>query len=258
MHFFWGLVMGFNAQATDLSEVLRSQAPQIARHSQFGAPELNSAALEKVQGGGTFWSENTRPNGERLLLISGLVQASPAAVWIAILDDAHNGLSERITEHQLSGSKPGKKKLYQHLSLPYPLADRHWVLNILTDIPLHKASNGAIWRRAWDLDPLGEAVFEGLNTTDKALIQSGVWTPKNQGEWLILPVGESSLVIYRGLFDIGGRVPASISQAVGSQSALDLFSKLGALAEKVPKHYTAEHGPILAPTGKNIPGWRTP
>jgi len=248
--------MGFTAQATDLNEVLLSQAPKIAGHSQFGAPKLNSASLEKIQGGETFWSESTGPSGERILLISGLIQASPAAVWVAILDDAHNGLSERITEHQLSGSSPGKKRLYQHLSLPYPLADRHWVLNILTDIPLYKASNGAIWRRAWDLDPLGEAVFESLNATDKALIQKGVWTPKNQGEWLILPVEESSLVIYRGLFDIGGRVPESISQAVGSQSALDLFNELEVLAEKVPTHYTAQHAPILAPTGQNIPGWK--
>lgn len=248
--------MGISAQAVDLGSILQKQETSIAGHSQFGAPELSSASLEKIQGGETFWSESTGPAGERLLLISGLVQASPAAVWVAILDDAHNGLSERITEHQLSGSVPGKKRLYQHLSLPYPLADRHWVLNILTDIPLYKASQKAIWRRAWDLDPLGEAVFASMNPEDKALIQKGVWTPKNKGEWLILPVGEASFVIYRGLFDIGGRVPSSLSQAVGSQSALDLFNELQALAEKVPQHYTSNHAPILAPTGRPIPPWK--
>jgi hypothetical protein len=258
MHFLWAMLAWAHAQVPNLAEVLQAQSPHIAENSKFGAPELDSASLEKIQGGQTFWTERTLPQGERFLLISGLIKAVPAAVWIAILDDAHNGLSERITEHQLEGSVPGKKRLYQHLALPYPLSDRHWVLNILTDMALYKTTQGAAWRRAWVLDPLGEAVFESLNPPDKGLIQDGIWTPKNQGEWLILPVGEASLVIYRGLFDIGGRVPESISKAVGSQSALDLFNQLQTLSDQIPAHYNAQHQPILAPTGQNIPNWKTP
>lgn len=258
MHFLWVLLAWAHAQAPNLTEVLESQSSYIAEISKFGAPKLDLASLEKIQGGQTFWTERTLPKGERFLLISGLVNATPAAVWIAILDDAHNGLSERITEHQLAGSVPGKKRLYQHLKLPYPLADRHWVLNILTDITLYETTKGSVWRRAWVLDPLGEAVFESLNPQDKRLIQDGVWTPKNQGEWLIFPVGEASLVIYRGLFDIGGRVPDRISKAVGSQSALDLFNQLQSLSDQIPAHYNAQHEPILAPTGQHIPSWKAP
>jgi len=255
MGFFCTLLVWASAHASDPGQVLESLAQTISDRSDFGAPTLSSEAMAKIRSGETVWEDTDLPNGERLLLISGLVQAPPAAVWVAILDDAHNGLSERITEHQLQGSLPGKKRLYQHLALPYPVSDRHWVLNILTDIPLYKTSAGKIWRRAWDLDPLGESVFASLEPKDKALIKSGVWTPKNRGEWLILPVGKDSLVIYRGLFDIGGRVPPSLSQAMGSQSALDLFNQLQRLSDGVPNHYDATHLPILAPTGQMIPPW---
>jgi hypothetical protein len=35
-----------------------------------------------------------------------------------------------------------------------------------------------------------------------------------------------------------------------------LFNELQALAEKVPQHYTPNHAPILAPTGRPIPPWK--
>jgi hypothetical protein len=255
MHLLCTLFIWASAQASDPQALLDAQSGSIAKASDFGAPVLNADLMDKIRAGETVWTDTTLPDGERLLMISGLVNAPSAAIWVAILDDAHNGLSERITENQLQGSVPGKKRLYQHLALPYPVSDRHWVLNILTDIPLYKATGGKLWRRAWDLDPMGEGVFEALGPKDRALIKSGVWTPKNRGEWLILPAGEQSLVIYRGLFDIGGRVPASLSQAMGSQSALDLFNQLQHLADGVPAHYDSQHSPILAPTGQMIPPW---
>ena len=239
----------------DVQELLESQKSSLQKHSSFGAPDFTDEERTRLGQGKTVWRQEDTEDGKRLVVISGVVHAKPAAIWIAILDDAHNGLSERITEHQLKGSRPGHKFLYQHLSLPFPMSDRHWVLEIQTDTQIYALSGQKIWRRAWDLDARGEAFLSQLDANEKALIKDGVWTPENRGEWLILPQQGESLVIYRGVLDIGGKIPASISQAVSSQSALDLFNQLQDLANKVPAHYDKTHTPILGPSGKMIKPW---
>ena len=239
----------------DVQELLESQKTSLQKHSSFGVPGFSDEERTRLGQGETVWRQEDTEDGKRLVVISGVVRAEPAAIWIAILDDAHNGLSERITEHQLKGSKPGHKFLYQHLSLPFPMSDRHWVLEIQTDTQTYASSAKRIWRRSWDLDARGEALLDQLDAKEKTLVKEGVWTPENRGEWLILPQQGVSLVIYRGVLDIGGKIPVSISQAVSSQSALDLFNQLQDLASNVPAHYDAAHKPILGPSGKMIKPW---
>ena len=137
----------------------------------------------------------------------------------------------------------------------YPLSDRHWIIEIQTDRSLYQVSQKRIWRRGWDLDPRGESALGALSADDKTKIRTGVWTPANEGEWLVIPSGEHCVVIYRGRFDIGGNIPDSIAQAVGNQGALDLFNQLQDLASEMPSHYKEGHPPILAPTGQNLPPW---
>ena len=243
------------AFSLDVQNILENQNASLQKHSSFGTPIFSDEERVRLGEGKTVWRQEDTADGKRLVLISGVVRAEPAAIWIAILDDAHNGLSDRITEHQLKGSKPGHKFLYQHLSLPFPLSSRHWILEIRTDTQIYASSAAKIWRRAWDLDARGEALLNELEAPEKALIKEGVWTPENRGEWLILPHQGEALVIYRGVLDIGGKIPPTISQAVSSQSALDLFNQLQALADKVPAHYDANHTAILGPSGKMLKPW---
>ena len=253
MGFFWiGLA---TASAGPLDDALNSVSSYLEQHSPFGTPAFDPSDLEKMSRGETVWKDSKKPTGETLLTIGGLIEASPAAVWIAILDDDHNGLSERVIDRELTPRREGYKSLYQHISLPYPLSDRHWIIEIQTDHNLYQVSQKRIWRRGWDLDPRGEAALSALSPEDQSQIRSGVWTPANEGEWLVIPTGEHCTVIYRGRFDVGGKVPESIAQAVGNQGALDLFNQLQELANQMPGHYKAGHPPILAPTGQNIPPW---
>ena len=253
MSLLWLLLS--SSEGADLATSLTEIQPHLERHSPFGVPAFSEEHLSRIQAGETVWRESKKPTGETLLTIGGLIEASPAAVWIAILDDDHNGLSDRITERELHPRQPGYKSLYQHLSLPYPLTDRHWIIEIQTDTQLYASSKQKIWRRGWDLDPRGEKALSQLAPDDMSHIQTGVWTPANEGEWLVLPLASKCLVIYRGRFDVGGRIPESIAQAVGSQGALDLFEQLQDLANEMPAHYRGSHPPILAPTGQQVPVW---
>lgn len=243
------------AAAGVVDEALASASPYLQQHSPFGVPALSAEDQAKMARGETVWVDSQNASGETLLTIGGLIEASPAAVWIAILDDDHNGLSERVLDRELTPRREGYKSLYQHISLPYPLSDRHWIIEIQTDRKLYQISQNSIWRRGWDLDPRGESALSELSPEDRSKIQSGVWTPANEGEWLVIPSGKHCVVIYRGRFDVGGRIPESIAQAVGNQGALDLFNQLQDLANEMPSHYRAGHPPILAPTGQSLPPW---
>lgn len=247
--------VSFTANSKTLREAINLYRQEIQARSDFGVPQFSTAQIQDMQNGETVWLEQEDTSGDTLLTIAGRVEAPPEAIWIAILDDAHNGLSDRITEHQLSSPNGSKKRLYQHLSLPYPLSDRHWILEIQSDSELHRASQGRVWRRAWRLDPQGEGALERLSAREKALVKKGVWTPENKGEWLILPDSNHCWVLYRGQFDIGGRIPAFVSKTVGNQSTLDLFNELQRLASEVPTHYTSSHTPIMGPSGQAIERW---
>ena len=253
MGFLWlSLTPAF---AGGLNDALATVSPYLEQHSPFGAPAFEASDLQKMSQGETVWKDAKKSTGETLLTIGGLIEASPAAIWIAILDDDHNGLSERVLDRELTPRRAGYKSLYQHISLPYPLSDRHWIIEIQTDRELYQVSQKRIWRRGWDLDPRGEEALAALTPEDRSQIRSGVWTPANEGEWLVIPAGDRCVVIYRGRFDVGGNIPESIAQAVGNQGALDLFNQLQDLAQEMPNHYKAGHPPILAPTGQNLPPW---
>ena len=92
------------------------------------------------------------------------------ALWIAILDDADFTLVESLTEIRLADTDWGHKRLYQHLDLPWPVSDRHWVLEIKNNVALAAQTQDQVWERVWDL-------------ADPSHIPSGrpeaIWSPIN-------------------------------------------------------------------------------
>jgi hypothetical protein len=195
-------------------------------------------------------------NGERLGGTDRVVGAAWSELphdqlWVAILDDACHTLVKGLTERHLPPELPGQKILYQHIRLPWPLSARQWIIDIRNNAPLYRASQGDAWERTWTLadrreeraGSLGEAAFPE---------PGAVWTPLNEGGWLLLGVGEGTLLVYHGRADVGGAVPAELSTRYALSTLEELLRGVIDRAAQVPEHYRAGHAPVKRPDGSAI------
>ena len=176
------------------------------------------------------------------------------ALWVTILDDACHTLVKGLTERHLAPELPGQKILYQHLRLPWPLSARQWIIDIRNNDSLYHSSAGGLWERTWTLAErreeraamIGEAGFPE---------PGAVWTPLNEGGWLLLDVGEGTLLVYHGRADVGGAVPAELSTRFALSTLEELLRGVIERAEQVSGHYRTGHTPVVRPDGSAIAPW---
>ncbi len=175
-------------------------------------------------------------------------------VWIGILDDVHASLVEGLTERQLRGTTPGHKRLYQALDLPFPLNDRHWILGIQSNAELY-AGTGA-WERTWSLDPGGPAALLEVEHGVLLSPDDAVWTPENDGGWLLVPVKDhGTLVVYQARTDIGGFVPDDLVARYAVARLDEMITQVMELGQRAPGHYVGDHFPIHGPDDLPLPVW---
>ena len=168
------------------------------------------------------------------------------AVWISILDDSDFTLVDSLTEIRLSDSANGHKRLYQHLDLPWPVADRHWVLQIKNNPALDTVSGGVIWERVWDL-------------TEESDVPDGrpeaIWSPVNDGGWILMKACGGTLVVYHARSYIGGHIPKEAVTRWAMTTLNGLLKKTVERAAGIHTHYISGHVPIHGPDGSKLPVW---
>jgi hypothetical protein len=230
------------APPADLALRWEAHAAAVARLSEVPVPLGPDDLAELAQG---------QPVARRFDTAAGAyatgavwIEAPIEAVWIAINDGPHDPPS-RVSLTRLPAQMP-MRRAYMLLDLPFPLADRQWVVDVRTNTALHAATGGAIWQRQWDLG-------------DPALAPSpdpkAIWIDENRGSWTLLGTEQGTLVLFSVRSVMGGAVPASIAQ---SWAVSTLKSAMGKLAERslsIPAHYTPEHERALTPSGEEIPSW---
>ena len=165
------------------------------------------------------------------------------ALWIAILDDTHDTIVEGLREQQLPGTTPDRKLLFQHLDLPWPFEDRQWVLEIVNNPTIYTASGGDIWERVWTLAP------ESL-ATDPA--PDAIWTPENDGGWLLMEAAGGTLMVYQVRGDIGGAIPDDLVTRYALSTLDDMLDHVMDRAAIIPAHYDAAHFAMRRPDGTDI------
>ena len=179
----------------------------------------------------------------------GLLPCTLAEAWLAVTDDHPIDAVSGLTQIPLQGAWASEKWLYQLLDLPWPIADRHWVLHSTNNATL--AAHGA-WERAWTLaaDWLPKARAPvGAERWDAA-----VMTPVNQGSWLLVSVdANNTLGVYQARADLGGGVPEDAAEAYSAATLTDLFRATGRNAASMRTRYTTGCTPQPAPDGARIP-----
>ena len=175
-------------------------------------------------------------------------------VWIGVLDDKHASLVSGLTERQLPGTTPSLKVLYQALDLPFPFSDRHWVLEISSNPELLQRTGA--WERTWSLDPRATGALVDVPSGVRLDPGEAVWTPENDGGWLLVPMGDSgTLVVYQARTDIGGMIPDDLVTRYAIARLDEMMAQTTALAERAPRHYVGPHEPIHGPDAIPLPTW---
>ena len=226
-----------DALRTDLA-ACEAQLKTSGRY-QFGWTEDEMADLAK----GEFVKRRERMDGADRAIGAIWTPVGLDELWVAIQDEVHWESVKGLTEERLPGSTFQSKILFQSLDLPWPFADRQWVIEVVNNLDLYESSEAKCWERTWSPHPARGA---------KAELDDGVWVETNDGGWFVGSAAGGSLLVYHVRTLIGGNVP---EDAATSWSMMTLGGMLKDLRDKSLEsraHYVGDHVPIRRPDGSEI------
>lgn len=205
---------------------------------KFTPTELADAAAQKIL--------TRREHTDGVDRVVGLTwtPASRDALWIAIQDDRHFHLVSGLIDEELPTSTRTDKLLYQRLDLPWPFADRQWVIEVKNNDALAAATGGGLWERSWALTSLRGATQESADA---------VWVSVNDGGWLLADVDGGTLLGYHVRSVVDGNIPNELVTQWCQSTMRGLLQGIVDRTAEVPTHYDASHPPMLRPDGTPIP-----
>ncbi len=144
-----------------------------------------------------------------------LIDEPRQSVWLAALDPTFEPI-EGLSMLLLADLGRGNADWYHHLDLPWPIADRHWIIKLRNTINLSENTRGRAWEQTWTLAEDGKPLalrsvaagkVEGL---DLETARNSIYTPVNHGAWIAIKLREDkTLLIYHVTTVVGGLIPDS-------------------------------------------------
>ena len=183
-----------------------------------------------------------------------------AQVWIAATDP-HAGYSGgMLHEDRIVQDEAGTSVWYQHLSLPWPVQNRHWLIRIKKNRELAAQSESRIWEHSWSLDEKGESFIPDfiraghIQSITLEDAQKAIYTPVNHGGWIVMTMpGNCSLLMYHVTSVIGGSIPDSFVSEWAMLTLDDMLKKVGEFSRTMPLHYVDGHDAVRGADGVLIP-----
>lgn len=179
-------------------------------------------------------------------------------VWLASLDPAFQA-SPMLTEARLEMDDVGGSRWYQHVDLPWPLTDRHWVIDLGKRIDLTASTQGLIWEQHWRLAPDGPAIAERTVADGRApgltpeSIRDAIYLPANEGAWILFAITEDvTFLVYRVATVVGGGIPDSWIATFAMAQLEGLLRKVATHSEEAWKFYDPERTPMFGGDGRII------
>ena len=152
----------------------------------------------------------------------------------------------------------GSYARYQHVNLPWPIRDRHWVIYCEKNLELAQASAGAIWEHRWSLHESGEQLLQSAFEDSRipgleiSTLDNSIYLPTNRGSWAVFDLGENrSLIVAFYDSDLGGRLPAGLVRSISKRQLQKYLEVSERLAGQILDHYGG-NSPILDGFGSPI------
>ncbi len=180
-------------------------------------------------------------------------------VWLASLDPTFQA-SSMLTEVRLRFDEAGASQWYQHLSLPWPIADRHWVIDLGKRVELCEATEGLIWEQYWWLAENGPEIARAAVAAGRAgdltleSIEDAIYLPANDGAWILFSVTEDvTFLAYRVTSVVGGGIPDSWITTFAMAQLEGLLRKVEEHAARAWLDYDPDRYVIHGGDGNVIP-----
>ncbi|HMB68682.1 MAG TPA: hypothetical protein VKU85_05200 [bacterium] len=175
-------------------------------------------------------------------------------VWLSALDPHFLG-NDRLSEARLETDGPSSV-WYQLMDPPWPVKNRHWVIDVTRPEAVVEASQGRVWELMWALKEDGERI--ALEVTAAGRVKDvpleralkSRYLEENLGAWTMFELGdELTLVAYQVTIVMGGWVPDRLTARFAMGAVEDLMMSVSENTRKVTEHYDAEHEPIWGGDG---------
>ena len=179
-------------------------------------------------------------------------------VWVAALDPDFQA-TELLTEHLLSQDENGVSVWHQYLSLPWPVTDRHWVIEVGIHAELAAESGDLLWELTWDLEQAGEEIARAsiaagnMGEITPEVARDAIYVPANEGSWIMFELEDGiTLVGYRIIARVGGSIPDSWIATVGMAQLAQVLNAVARHADTIPGTYDPSVHPVRGGNGRPI------
>lgn len=168
-------------------------------------------------------------------------------LWIAALA-FDGGYSERLTEYLVTTYEGGGASWYQHVNMPWPLRDRHWLIRTGKGVALSQRLTGRIWEHHWHLEPDApqriERLFERVTIPGLPAKRASkaVELPLNNGAWVMATLGpEQTLVVLHATMDMGGIIPDALVNRYTRRQLRSMLANIEARADRAAERYSSDY-----------------
>ena len=232
-----------NGPTGPTADIVRTQLSQYATFGDIPVPALSEADLAAlIDGEPVVHMASASPSGavSKFGVVGvHVIDAPKLLVWLTAMGVASEP-DVRLTRAMLTEPEAGSYVRYQHVNLPWPVRDRHWVIRCEKDVSLAEASDGAFWKHRWSLVEQGEsllppAIEDGrISGLSLRRMERSIYLPANKGAWVASAINDDQTLVV-AYFDgsLGGLFPDSMVRRfamVHLREGLKLVGELSATA----------------------------
>lgn len=233
----------------DMRDLLEGKI--VMRREKRAIPVLDKGASAES---GDEVNEDEEAQERHRILATYLIPYPRDIVWVAALDP-HFPNTDRVTEYRIS-TTGASSVWYMYISLPWPLKDRHWVINVDRPVRVSEGTDGEAWEQIWSLHPRGEEL--GFEVTGAGLVegvdldraQGARQLDENIGAWTLIELEDNlTLLAYQATAAMGGWIPDWLSGRFAKGQVKTLLRNAEENAKEIPTHYDSEHELIYGGNG---------
>ncbi len=232
-----GMLARYRAQTSAAAPALSARELAELASGEFVIRLSGEAA---VGSGGEAAPEEIRSMG---LVGLQVIEAPRLLLWLSVMG-GNDERDYRLTRATFGRSAPGSYVRYQHVDLPWPVRDRHWVIDCHKNAELAAATDGVVWEHYWSLHEDGPALLEAaleagrIPRLSRDDLQQAVYLPANSGAWTLIDAGPNrTLVIAYVDADLGGYFPDPLVRAFTKKRLKAGFELLAEMATRVHLNY---------------------
>jgi hypothetical protein len=190
-----------------------------------------------------------------------LIRRPRDETWVASVDPHFLG-NDRLSEARLE-TVGTKSVWYQLLDPPWPVKNRHWVIDVVKATEVATGSADRIWEQWWNLTDDGERIALEVTAAgrvpevplERAL--KSRYLEENVGAWTLFALeDELTLVVYQLTVVMGGWIPDRLTARFAMGALEELMQTVERAAGQITEHYDADHRPIMGGDGRIIPPFR--